>query len=189
MKRGIFFVDSCFVAEMFLAVTSVFCFVLFFFPLLESFDGEVVGEVLAGDGALVFGEGEFVVDKLVGEVDVGGVFFAVAVDNAVDASPIDGAEAHGAGFARAIDGGAAEGEGVLLGAGLAYGHHFGVGGGVVVEGDAVFACGYNLSIAHYHSAKGAAAFAHALFGLLGCKLQKMKVFVGEMLLHNVVCFG
>ena len=46
---------------------------------------------------------QFLVDEVVGEVDGGGVLFRVAVIDALDMCPIDGAEAHGARLAGGVD--------------------------------------------------------------------------------------
>ena len=43
------------------------------------------------------------VDEVISEVNVGGILLGVAIINLLDASPIDGAEAHGARLAGSID--------------------------------------------------------------------------------------
>ena len=75
-------------------------------------------EILCGNGALGHGSLYFFVDEFVTEVDVLCVLLVIGIADAAEAGPVDGAQAHGAGLARGVDGAAFELEGALLLAGI-----------------------------------------------------------------------
>jgi hypothetical protein len=106
-------------------------------PKLERFPGWFAEERGAGDGALLGGTSEFAVEEGVVEGGAGRVGAGVAVPDAIHAGPVDGREAHGAGLTTGIDFAAFERESGQGLAGGADGADFGVGGGIVLLGDAV----------------------------------------------------
>lgn len=107
------------------------------------------------------GEGELLVELGVGEADGGGGFSGVGVDDAFDARPVGGSQAHGAGFAGGVEGAAGDVKMPCCLAGGADGVDFGVGGGVVAADDAVIAFAEDFAVAHDKRAKGAAGTAFA----------------------------
>ncbi len=108
----------------------------------EGFIAEEVGGDLDAGLAEAFhvevGDGEFV------EAGVGGVGDIGAEEDFIDVGPVDGGEAHGAGFGGGVDGAALEVDEAELFAGEANGVDFSVGGDVggvpddVVSGDNEF---------------------------------------------------
>lgn len=90
-----------------------------------------------GDGAGFGGECDFAVDEAIVEAGGRGLLLGVGEVDAIEASPVDGAETHGAGLATGVEFGAGELEGVEVAAGFADGEDFGVGGGVVGASDGV----------------------------------------------------
>ena len=115
-------------------------------------------------GALVNRFVELFVDEIIGEVDVAGVFFGVAVINAFQMGPVAGTEAHGAGLARSIDDAIGKVKGTQLLAGLPNGVDFGVGSGIVVNSDAVGTAGHDLAVLYDDSTERPSTVAHALVG-------------------------
>ena len=126
--------------------------------------GFLVEQMDEGYGAAVDGFVEFLVDKVISKIDVTGVLLRVAIIHTAQVSPIDGAEAHGAGLARSVDDAVGEVEGAQFSAGLADGIDFSVGSRIVVEGDAVGAAGDDLTVFDDDGSKRAAAVPHALVG-------------------------
>lgn len=78
--------------------------------------------------------------------------------------PIDGPQTHGARFARRVNVAAAEVESAQFGASIANGLHLGMGGRVVLQGNAVDAFGHNFAVARYDGTKGAAPLFHVFDG-------------------------
>ena len=104
--------------------------------------GAGLAELLLDRGEAVgVGAGDLLVEDGVVEAAGGGILTAGGIDDAVDAGPVQRAEAHRAGLAARVDGAAAQVEAVERGAGGADGDDLGVGGGVLGGGDAVHALG------------------------------------------------
>ena len=78
-----------------------------------------------------------------------------AIVDLVDIGPHASAQAHVAGLSGGIELAAAQVESAKAAAGVAYGRHLAVAGGVVVAQDAVVAAPYYFSIFYYHGAEGA----------------------------------
>lgn len=113
-------------------------------------------DVGGGDGALLDGQVELVVDDPVVKAGAGGVFSRGGVVNLFRARPVDGRHAHRARFATGIDLATAEDEAVQRLAGGADGHDLAVCGGVIVGGDPVDATGDDLAVFHDDRAEGPA---------------------------------
>ncbi len=107
---------------------------------------------------------QLLVDEVVGEVNGGGILFRVAVIDALDMRPIDGAQTHGARLAGGIDDAVRKVEGAQFAAGLTDGVHFCMGGGVIVAGHAIGAASYDFTVPHDDCPEGTAAVLHALIG-------------------------
>ena len=80
--------------------------------------------------------------------------------------PIDGSEAHGAGFARGVDGAAREVERAQLATGLTDGVHLSVCCWVVVDGYAVTAACDDGSVLHDDGSEGTTSSTHTRIGQL-----------------------
>ena len=143
---------------------SIFYLVLLHLPGAEGFEGLVAEQRDERHGAFFDMLFQFLVNEVIGEVDGGGILFRVAVIDALDMRPIDGAEAHRAGLAGGIDDTVREVEGAQFATGLADGVHFGMGGGVVVAGDAVRAASDDFAISHDDGPEGTATVFHTLVG-------------------------
>ena len=87
----------------------------------------------------------------------------IGVEDAVEVRPVDGPEAHGAGFATGVKGAAVELVGLELAAGSADGKDFGVGGWVEVRGDSVGSGCDDFAITHDDGAEWAAEAAGSVF--------------------------
>lgn len=173
-------------------------------PGFEGLDGLVGEHLLLGDEAVGFGEGELLVDERVVEIDARGIGFGVAVENFRNVSPVYCAEAHGAWFARRVYHGAGEVERTLVARGVADGVDLGMGGGVVVSGNTIYATANDLTVFHHNCAKGTSAvcdvgrchgdgfaheffFGHGCLGLWGWLLyQFLGVDIGKPLFHLAV---
>lgn len=91
------------------------------------------------------------VNERVVETRFRGFVAGIRIKDPVGSRPVDGAEAHGAGFAAGVDVTAGELEGAQAAAGIANGDHFGVGGRVVGRGHAVGATADDLSVLDDHT--------------------------------------
>ena len=138
--------------------------VLLHLPGAEGFEGLVAEQRDKRNGAFFDMLFQFLVDEVVGEVDGGSILFRVAVVDALDMRPIDGAQTHGARLAGGIDDAVRKVEGAQFAACLADGVHLGMGGGVVVAGDAVRAAGDNFSVLHDDGPEGTATIFHTFVG-------------------------
>ena len=94
-------------------------------------------ELVHGDAAVRAWASEFGIDEGVVEASAGGIGGSGGVEDASGTSPVDGAEAHGARLASAVEIATGKLEIAQDVAGLADGDDFGVGGGIVGGGDAV----------------------------------------------------
>jgi len=122
--------------------------------------GRVVAEQLAhGDATGLVWCLEFAVDESVVEPGGGGIGGSGSVKNVRRASPVDGAEAHGAGFAGGVEITMIELEGFEALASFADGDDFGVGGGVVGGSNAIDAGGDECAVLGDDRGKGPAAVA------------------------------
>lgn len=116
-----------------------------------------------GDYALGRVERHLRVEEGVIKAGGGGLTMRGGVENTVQASPEDRAEAHGAGFATGVDFAALQVVGLKRGGGTADGGNFGVGGGVATGGDQVHTFGDEFPSPSDHSAKGPAAAGLDIF--------------------------
>jgi hypothetical protein len=120
-----------------------------------------------GDRAFFRSQCELGVELEVVEADGGGVFDTKSIVDPLDACPVDGAEAHRAGFAGGVDFAVGEAEVADLRAGIADGGDFAVGGGVVVPQDLVPAFADDFTIADDNRAEWSAMTGeHAFSGEL-----------------------
>jgi len=101
----------------------------------------------------------FLIDETVVEADICGILGCIAVVDGAAAGPVDRGQTHGAGFAAGVDIAVRELEGVKLPACLADGNDLGVGGGVVVCGDAVGCARDDLAAFDDDGAKGPSSTA------------------------------
>ena len=131
---------------------------------------------LCGDAAFLGLPSYFLIDKLVAKVDVLSILFCVAVENAPDARPIDGGEAHGAGFATGVDGAARQAEILHPLAGSTNGTHLGMGCRVIVSRDTVHSCGHNFVLPHNDGTERSAAIPHILDAQVNGLLHESFVF-------------
>ena len=129
-----------------------------------------------GMAAVADGQGEFAIEEGVVERDAGCVGAGVAEPDAIDAGPVDGGEAHGAGLAAGVDFAAVEAEGVEVSAGGADGFDFRVGGGVVVAGDGVAAFADDGAISDETAPKGP-PWPERTLSLARAMARRMKVRV------------
>ena len=90
---------------------SVFGLVVFFLPEAEGAEGFVAQQRNNGDGAFSERLVKFLVDEVVGEIDVSGVFSGVTIEDTTDTGSVDGTETHRTRLTRGIDGAASEIEG------------------------------------------------------------------------------
>jgi len=116
----------------------------------------------------------------------GGLLLRRGVPDAVQASPKDGAEAHGAGFATGVDFAAGEVVGLQRGGGLANGVDFGMGRGVAGGGDPVNSFRDKLPAPGDHGAEGSTGTGSRVFGGDGNGateprgISHLVVIIGEM---------
>ena len=115
----------------------IFHLVGLFLPCAEGGDGFVGQEFFHGLVAVFPLQRQFVVDERVVEADAGGVGLVVAVVNLVEVRPVDGAQAHGAGFTRGINFTSAKVEGAQLLAGGTDSTNFSMSRRIVVGRHAV----------------------------------------------------
>ena len=160
---------------LFVVVMSVFYLVGFVAPVAERLLRLKPHQSDARDGTLRFRQRYLVVDELVAEIDVVGIGGGVAVVDFLYPAPVDGAEAHRTRFARRVDDAVVEFECTELAAGGTDGGHLGMGGGVVVRGDAVDTSSDHRALAHYDSAEGTAAVIYVGNGGVYRKLHEMTV--------------
>jgi len=131
-------------------------------------------------GAAVDGLVEFFVDEIVVEVDGSGIGLGVAVIDAFQMGPVNGTEAHRAGLTRGIYHAVGEVEGSQLAAGLPDGIHLGMGGGVVVDGDAVGAASNDFAIFDDDGTERSSAIPDALIGQANGLTHKKLVVFGDV---------
>ena len=130
----------------------------------EELKGALSVLVESWDRALLWGEGECVIEVDVVEAGFGGIFNTKSIVDAIDACPVDCAEAHRAGLAGGVDFAASEFEVAELVAGVADGGDFAVGGGVVIAEDLVPAFADDFAIADDDRTEWAAVTGeHAAF--------------------------
>ena len=108
-------------------------------------------------------ERDFAIEECIVEVGAGCVGTGIAKPDAIDVRPVDGGQAHGAGFAAGVDFRALEAEDAELLAGSADGADFAVGGGVVVAGDAVGSFADDGSVTDDYGTERSAAAAADIF--------------------------
>lgn len=122
---------------------------------------------MAGHGALIRRERQFGVNEFVVEAVFGGVAARAGVEVSREARPIDGAEAHGAGFAAGVELAAGELEIAERVTGSADGGDFGVRGGIVGGRDEIDSGGEDAGVLYNDGAEGtAAAGVHVVDGKL-----------------------
>jgi hypothetical protein len=131
------------------------------FESLQSFFAEVL---LEGYAALARRLGDFAEDEGVVEAGGGCVCGGGAVENSIEARPVDCAEAHGAGLGAAVEIAAGQLKTCKLAAGGADGDDFCVGRGVGFGGDAICAFREDFAILHDDGAEGSAAGADVFDG-------------------------
>src|SRR5690242_12155009 len=90
-----------------------------------------------GNFAAADGEGDFAVDEIIVEGDAGRICAGVSVKDSSKTRPVNGGEAHGAGFATGVEIAVVELKGFEAFAGFANGDDLGVGGWVVGGGDLI----------------------------------------------------
>lgn len=151
-------------------------FISFFRPEAEGVQGFFIEQMDEGYGTAVDGLVELFIDEAIGEVDVGGVLLGVAVINASEMCPVDGAEAHGARLAGGVDDAVGQVEGAEFSAGLTDGVHLGVGRRVVIDGDTIGASCDDLAILDDDGTEGASSVLHALIGQADCLAHKLFIF-------------
>ena len=133
----------------------VFCFVGFWLPDDERFEGYVAVVLFGFDSALFGFECKFVVDEWVVESDGCCVIFCCGVVEFVDVCPIYCAEAHWAWFAGWVDFAAFEVECAELFACFAYGVDFGMGCWIVIGCYTIAWWGYDFAIFYYYGSERA----------------------------------
>ena len=100
---------------------------------------------------------QFAVDEGVVETDFGGVLGGIGEIDARKTGPVDGAKAHGTGFARSVEFAIFQFEDAQFVASATNGNDFGVGGWIIGLSDLICAFGDDLAISHDHGAKRATA--------------------------------
>ena len=138
------------------AINLIFSLACQFRPDAETGQRLVAQQLRHGQLAVGQGSVQLLVNELVVEADGGGIGLGIAVENPARPGPLNGPQAHGAGFATSVEVAAIELEGAQLLAGFADGIDFGVAGGVVGAGDLVEAAGDDCAVFHHHRAEGAA---------------------------------
>ena len=128
-------------------------------PGLEDGVGFVAEKFAHGNAASLMGDLKFAVDEGVVKSCGGGIGGGGSVENARGPSPVDGAEAHGAGFAGGVEVAMIELEGFETLASFADSDDFGVRGGVIGGGDPVGPGGDERAILGDDRGKGSAAVA------------------------------
>ena len=125
------------------------------------------------------GQWHLIIQEGVVEADLGGLVAGVGVDEAVEPCPVDGGEAHRAGFATGVDGRPLQAEIGETGAGAADGDDFGMGGRVAGCRDLVTAFADDDPVFHHHRAERAAGAAvHPLSGEFDGTGEETVVVVG-----------
>src|ERR1700722_5456499 len=110
-----------------------------------------------GDFAVAVIELDLAVDESVVEATFRGVGGLIGEENANGASPVNSAKTHWARLATGVDFAAGQFENPQIFAGGADGHHFGMGGGVILGGYRVHAFGNDFSVMHDDSGEGPSA--------------------------------
>ena len=123
-------------------------------PCVEAGDGLGAEHLLGGDDALGYGLDDLVVEEGVVEACVGGIGLGSAEEDGLTARPVDGGEAHGARLAACVDGAALKLEVAEFLTGGADREDLGVGGRVVILGDAIDGGGDDLACAHDDGSEG-----------------------------------
>jgi hypothetical protein len=141
-------------------------FVWLLFPGAKRIERFFAHHLDHGDFALRVGLGNFLVDEGVIETSFRGIGCSRGKINAIEARPVNGAQAHGARFAACVNFATLEVEFFEFFAGLADRGHFGVGGGIVCGGYAVGGLRDNLSIFYNQRTEGTTS---ARLYVLECK--------------------
>ena len=133
-------------------------------PQFESPDGffakQYFRRQLAGRGW----QSQFVVDERIVEIDALGIQLVVGIVNLVQTGPIDGSQAHGAGFTGCVDFASAQVESAQLGSGCSDGADFGMGGWVALGGYLVHAGGDDFAVAGDDGSEGTAPIGYVVNG-------------------------
>lgn len=114
------------------AKALIWYLILLLLPFTESLLGLGAHKMFAFDGAFAIVEFQLVVNKRVIKIYGLCIVFGVAVAYPAYASPVERAQAHRAGLARAINRATRELKCRKFVAGIPDCHHLGVGGGIVV---------------------------------------------------------
>lgn len=132
------------------------------------------------------GQFELLVDEPIVELCVfSGVVVRGGEDDARRSGPVNGAHAHGAGLAGAIDRAVFQLKILQDSAGLANSYHLGVCGGVVGGQDLIVSLADDLPILDDHGAKRAArAFAHAFIRQGDSAFEKLTVGRARLHIHK-----
>src|SRR5882672_9009721 len=117
--------------------SSVGDFVRLGLPLDEGGQRLFTEKLAGGQFPLVEGQGNLTIKKLIVEPGSGGVLPGGGEEKSIDASPVDGAQAHRAWLATGVKLAAIEPKRGQFPAGLADGHDFCMGGGIVGGGHRV----------------------------------------------------
>ena len=153
---------------------------------LKHFQPSCSEEALCGYFALRWIARYFPIDEVVVKADGGGVLAGAGKVHRSGSGPVDGAKAHGTGFAGGVQNAFVELEGVELSAGVPYGFDFGMGGGILAQQYAVIALAYYLPIPDDYGTKGSAiAASPAFIGQLDGELHKCFMFWS----HRGVCLA
>jgi len=126
--------------------------------------------------------GDFLIDKLIVKLNVGGVVLGVGVVNFLQARPIDCGKTHGTWLATCVDNGADKFEIFLVGTRHANSLHLGMRGGIVGGGDLIPALADHQAILHNHCAKWTAIAPHILAGKVNGLAHKCLM---RIILHEI----
>src|SRR5580765_8165162 len=103
------------------ALNSVTDFIGLSFPLKKGGEGFVAEDLGHDQLAFADGQSDFAIDEVVIERNSSGVAAGVAIEDAAQASPVHGGEAHGARFATGVEVAIVELKGFEAAAGIANG--------------------------------------------------------------------
>ena len=155
---------------------SIFDFVSLCCPLVEVVDGMRVVDMNARNVAQLVWFVNFLIDEVVVEVDVGGIYLGVGIIDAFHASPVECAQAHGARLAAAVDDASIELKVATDCAGAANGVDLGMCSGVVIERDRVAASGNDLTVFDDDCSEWATSAVDVLAGDVASHLNELAVF-------------
>lgn len=162
----------------------IFLFIFLCHPMAKSYQCFLWQKLFLREPAFADRQSQLLIDKTIIKANCCSIRLGISVIKVCWPGPVNSPQAHGAGFATAVNGTAMQLEIIQDFAGIANGCNFGMGSRVIAVGNYICTSGYDLSIFYHKCCKRPAltclyifngktdGFPHKIFFLHSSKIKK-----------------